>query len=315
MNTAAPPDASLDSSKLTEDQKDAILQVASQLIIHFAHGRQPNQAILQPLGDLVSQRVFGLFTTLKRGTQLRGCCGSLGQLQPLGEALVNACYRTTIDDVRMPAISPSELEYLTLDVSLLGELETIEAEGDAREQAFQIGEHGLRIQRGNQGGLLLPSVSIEQGWNAREFLEGVCRKATLPSDAWRDSNVLLQRFPGVAFHKQLTSKELANWPRKRTPLLQRGHLERLKQAVAQNLIAMMRGATPTYILPEIPDGNVQGIILSLFESPSQTPLLHIIQLSMRPGVPLQSSLFELTRGAMKALENIKNRPIFRSRSV
>lgn len=305
MNATTISTECIDANKLTSEERKTIVDTAAQLITHYAHHRQPSSSVVAMLGHLAAQKVYGIFTTLKRGSQLRGCCGTIGSLQPLGEALVNACRRTTLDDVRMPPISPSELAYLDLDVSLLGELENIPGDGTHRAESIEIGKHGLRIQRGNQAGLLLPTVSTEQGWNVTQFLEGVCRKAGLPANAWSQPDVLLQRFPGTAIHKKMDIRDLSGWPLRRPRLLNEQQLSILQTIVSQNILAILNGATPTYFIPDVPDGDVQGIILSFLSSSTSNPLMHIIQMSLRPGVPLQSSLFELTRTAAKAMLALK----------
>ena len=61
-----------------------------------------------------------------------------------------------------------------------------------------IGKHGLLISRGHARGLLLPGVAVEHGFDARAFLEQVCLKAGLPTDAWKEDDTKLQRFEGEA---------------------------------------------------------------------------------------------------------------------
>ncbi|MDZ4851163.1 MAG: AmmeMemoRadiSam system radical SAM enzyme [Pirellulaceae bacterium] len=305
--TSPPIDSILDADSLTEVQRQSLLQLAARCISQFAHGKALDvveyiaQNELEPLLD---QKVFGLFTTLKRGSQLRGCCGSIGTMRSLGESLLNACHRTTLEDRRMPAISPSELPYLSLDISLLKQLEPIHVRGTDRLHAFEIGKHGLHIERGEKGGLLLPSVSIEQGWDAEAFLKGVCRKAGLGEDDWMESDCKLNRFAGSAIHGSIDASAYDGMALRRTPLLTPDQLKILHRSVANNLMALRRGATPSYFIPDAPDGTVNGLVLSLFEGATQKPLLHAIRVSLRPGIPMQSSLFELTTEANHAIQNL-----------
>jgi AmmeMemoRadiSam system protein B len=76
--------------------------------------------------------------------------------------------------------------------------EPITARGEDRIAAVTIGKHGLQIARGHARGLLLPGVAIEHGFDARTFLEQVCIKAGLPTDAWQDDETTLMRFEGEA---------------------------------------------------------------------------------------------------------------------
>jgi uncharacterized protein (TIGR00296 family) len=48
-----------------------------------------------------------------------------------------------------------------------------------------IGRHGLIIRQGSRQGLLLPQVPVEWKWDRETFLAQTCRKAGLPSGAWK----------------------------------------------------------------------------------------------------------------------------------
>ena len=73
-----------------------------------------------------------------------------------------------------------------MEVWLLWGLEPITANGEARARAVTIGKHGVQIARGMARGLLLPGVAVEHHLDARAFLQQVCLKAGLPTDAWLD---------------------------------------------------------------------------------------------------------------------------------
>jgi AMMECR1 domain-containing protein len=60
--------------------------------------------------------------------------------------------------------------------------------------------HGLIITRGYSRGLLLPQVATDYGWDRTTFLEQTCRKASLPTDAWKDKNTLIEVFSAEVFH-------------------------------------------------------------------------------------------------------------------
>ena len=64
---------------------------------------------------------------------------------------------------------------------------------------FVAGHHGIIIERGMRRALLLPQVATEMGWDSRQMLDAVCRKANLPIDAWRDGSALLQVFESACF--------------------------------------------------------------------------------------------------------------------
>ncbi|MFO0011988.1 MAG: AmmeMemoRadiSam system radical SAM enzyme [Planctomycetota bacterium] len=301
----------IDLGSLTEEQKSAI-QRASQQVVASAVLRQPlSPNVFEPLGELAQRHVFGLFTTLHRSAHLRGCCGFLGRPTTLRDALIESGQRTATEDHRMPAISSIELPYLSCHVNLLSAPLPIEGPATDRHASVVVGQHGLRIsgtrngRYANRAGLLLPSVPVEQGWSVDAFLAGVCRKAGLPEDAWRHEDTILERFEGLEIDGGFDREYL---PEPIPYAMAPGDLQslfRLQQAVVQNLIAMSQGMTPNYYVLDAMDGTVNGIVLTAFNQDTRVPLGHWIQTSLRPGVPLQSTLFELCKMVDQTLRNTR----------
>jgi len=87
-----------------------------------------------------------------------------------------------------------ELPYLEYEISVLSPFRHVR---DVNQ--IQIGKHGLLIKNGPNVGLLLPQVPVEWGWDRETFLQQTCRKAGLPSDAWKDPNTDLFSFTAFVF--------------------------------------------------------------------------------------------------------------------
>lgn len=290
---------------LTDDQKSGIHRAAQLIAIAATCGYGAPKEWLESLGELADLHVMGLFTTLKRGHQLRGCCGLLGRPTKLKEAIYTAASRTATEDNRMPAISTQELPYLTLDISLLASPILLTVPAAKRMEHIQVGRYGLRIALGNQSGLLLPSVPVEQGWTVEEFLRGVCRKAGLPEDAWTKDETLLETFEGVVVEGQIESQNLPPTLPLKMPPGNVQSLNRLRQVAMDNIIAITRGATPNYYALDAMDGTVQGIVLTLVDIKQSVPLANWIKTSLRPGMALQSSLFEMCKAAATMLSQAR----------
>lgn len=298
----------LDMLKLDElsgEQKDAIQHATQLVVIAAVCNRKLTDTWLTLLGSMANQNVMGMFTTLKRGGQLRGCCGFVGRPMPLSEAILMSAIRTAKEDVRMPCVSTSELPYLSLDVSLLASPIVVTVQPESRPEQVQVGKHGLRISRGQQLGVLLPSVPLEQKWDSVEFLQGVCRKAGLPETAWMDSDTLLETFDGLFIEGRIEASRLpAELPNRKAP----GDIHsllRLKEVATQNLIALSQNATPTYYALDAMEGSVNGIVLTLVDTTSKRALAHWIQTSVRNTIPLQASLFELCQAAAGVLSKAR----------
>ncbi|HUP79597.1 MAG TPA: AmmeMemoRadiSam system radical SAM enzyme, partial [Pirellula sp.] len=147
--------------ELSEEQKLAIQRAAQRVVIATVCNRKLTNDWFNGLGDVGELHIMGMFTTLSRGSQLRGCCGFLGRPTKLRDAILSSAQRTAKEDMRMPAISAAELAYLNLDVSILASPIVLTVPAAQRMDHIQIGKHGLRISRGQQAGLLLPSVPVE----------------------------------------------------------------------------------------------------------------------------------------------------------
>ena len=77
---------------------------------------------------------------------------------------------------------------------------------------MEIGRHGVQIARGHARGLLLPGVAVEHGFDSQTFLEQVCLKAGLPTDAWLDDDATLMVFEGQAIHGPMELEVAADRP-------------------------------------------------------------------------------------------------------
>ncbi|MHB0955351.1 MAG: AmmeMemoRadiSam system radical SAM enzyme [Pirellulaceae bacterium] len=287
--------------QLSELQERQILRAAGEAVV--AGVCQRSAQLTDPsLGGAAQRPVAGAFVTLKRGTQLRACCGFLGSSLPLIEALQNAAHRTACNDTRLPPISPSELPYLHMHVSLLHDFQPITQTGAARAQAVSVGTHGLTIQRGDSGGLLLPSVAAENEWDGETFLRHVCRKAGLPTTAWQDDEAKLQTFEAHLIDGPLDPDLWADAPQESPSRFLPEDIRQLAEHCRRNVIALVQGATPDYYLTSCPDANVQGVALSVkfAEQHSETTSA---RLSFRPGLPLQSTLFQCAEAVARSVQS------------
>ena len=83
----------------------------------------------------------------------------------------------------------SELPAIHVEISVLGPFHQL-----VDQDAFRPGIDGLVVESGGHVALLLPEVATASSWRALEMFTAVCRKAGLPSDAWRDPRTRLSVF-------------------------------------------------------------------------------------------------------------------------
>jgi AmmeMemoRadiSam system protein A len=164
----------------TETQQRALIERARTAVTEKILGL-PDTTPKGPGLDRLPE-ASGAFVTLKRGGQLRGCIGTLECTGPLDEEVARVAVSAAVHDPRFEPLRASELEGLSVEVSVLGPLERIDP---LAPDAIVVGSHGLVAEQGERRGLLLPQVAIEHRWDRREFLSQTCRKAGLPVDAWQ----------------------------------------------------------------------------------------------------------------------------------
>jgi AmmeMemoRadiSam system protein A len=136
----------------------------------------------------------GVFVTLKKGGELRGCIGKMDFERPLWSNALAAAIASALEDPRFPPVKSSELGDISVEISILNPPEDL-----PRPEMFDVTRHGIIVEKGWRRALLLPKVATEQGWDATKTLEMVCWKAGLPSDAWRDPSARLQVFTAFDF--------------------------------------------------------------------------------------------------------------------
>jgi uncharacterized protein (TIGR00296 family) len=128
----------------------------------------------------------GVFITLLKDGELRGCIGFPEPVLHLERAVFEAAWAAAFSDPRFFPISESEMEDLCIEISVL--TRPMKLEGDPLK-SIEIGRTGLIVKKGHASGLLLPQVAVEYGWDAKKFLENTCRKAGLSPDDWKTAEI------------------------------------------------------------------------------------------------------------------------------
>jgi AmmeMemoRadiSam system protein B/AmmeMemoRadiSam system protein A len=280
--------------ELSTDQQAAILSAAAQ-ILRATVAQRPMTFADPTLAGAAETQVLGCFVTAKRGKMLRGCCGFMGTSTSIIQAVQRAAMRTAGDDYRFPPISSSELPYLHLDVWLLFDPQAVLARGEARRDAVIIGRHGLQIARGPQRGLLLPGVAVEHELDAEQFLQHVCLKAGLLPHAWKEDDVELSTFAGVAIEGPMPPIQVPSPPARFTE----EDLATLARLCHHNLKAMLAGSTPSPYAFNASDGEARGVVLALHSGGRQ--IATTSRYSLREGLPVQSTLYGLVQDISREL--------------
>lgn len=152
----------------------------------------------------------GVFVTLHKKGDLRGCIGYPEPVYPLYEAVIKAAANAAFGDPRFPQLEKNELNDVNIEVSVLTipELIYVRNPSDYTKQ-IKVGKDGLIVKGTFGSGLLLPQVAIDFKWDALTFLSQTCIKAGLPPDSYHDyDKCRVYKFQGQVFTEQLPNGEV-----------------------------------------------------------------------------------------------------------
>jgi AmmeMemoRadiSam system protein A len=127
----------------------------------------------------------GVFVTLRRHGQLRGCIGRIETDEPLNQTVPLVAMEAALKDSRFAPVSAQELGDIHVEVSVLTPPVKV-----AHPREIVAGRDGVVIEHQGHRGVFLPQVWEETGWSRVEFLrELASQKAGLPPDAWQEASL------------------------------------------------------------------------------------------------------------------------------
>jgi hypothetical protein len=181
---------------LSAEDRAALLKLARDTLDQYLSKRQlpaftPTSAIMQ--------EPRATFVTLRhRNTHdLRGCKGEIEAHYPLWQSVQQMSLSSALEDPRFPPVRHEELADLHIEISMLTPMRLARS-----PEEVIVGRHGVMIRKGGHGGLFLPQVPVEQGWDRDEYLSTLCwMKAGLPADAWRKAGAELYIFETEIFEE------------------------------------------------------------------------------------------------------------------
>jgi AmmeMemoRadiSam system protein B/AmmeMemoRadiSam system protein A len=172
----------------TAEEKKELLRIARTTLERYLRGEKVSAE--RPKSERLVEKT-GVFVTLKKHGELRGCIGYIQGVEPLYKAVATMAINSATEDPRFPPVRPEELKEIEIEITVLSPLKRI---SDVKE--IVVGKHGIYIKRGFYSGLLLPQVATENNWTREEFLNHTCLKAGLPPSAWKDKNTEIYIFTG-----------------------------------------------------------------------------------------------------------------------
>jgi uncharacterized protein (TIGR00296 family) len=131
--------------------------------------------------------------------RLRGCAGAYRGSDQLGHAIVEAAIKAASEDSCGSEVEPAELSNVAISVCVV----TGYTLTDDPVTDIDVGTHGVAVDAGADHAWLYPTIPVENGWSAGEFLARACRKAEQSPFAWRDDDdVVVTLFEGQVFRER-----------------------------------------------------------------------------------------------------------------
>lgn len=148
----------------------------------------------QALDESALEKDLGSFVTLTINHNLRGCIGTIVGHEPLWLNVWNMARAAAFNDPRFPPLRREEWQKAAMEISVLDQPAPC-----PDPSQIVIGRDGLILQYRGRGGVFLPQVPVEQGWNLEQYLENLCRKAGLPAGSWKQPGAALFWYQALVF--------------------------------------------------------------------------------------------------------------------
>lgn len=167
----------------TPDLGPQALALARQAIA-AALGLEPEPKI--PADQVFTRHAASFVTLTTRGSELRGCIGSLEAHRGLAEDIMSNARAAAFQDPRFPPVNEEEWPEIQVEVSILSPLSPLPAK-DEDEALAQLrpGIDGVVFTSGPYRSTFLPQV-WEQLPAPRTFIAHLKAKAGLPANYWSD---------------------------------------------------------------------------------------------------------------------------------
>jgi AmmeMemoRadiSam system protein A len=175
MSLPRPSPIAVEQGEFSLEERTLLLQLAHDSILSELENREVPMD--PPSPHLAEPR--GAFTSLYLSGELRGCVGYILPVRSVYHAVIDTARAAAFEDTRFYPVTIEEATQLKIELSVLSPPRPISAD------EVEVGRHGLLISLAGQRGLLLPQVPTERNWDRITFLDQTCRKAGLPSDAWK----------------------------------------------------------------------------------------------------------------------------------
>ena len=175
--------------QFTDEQKSELLGYARQVLVHIV---KDGKKVEQDCPDSNYLESAGVFVSLKKGGELRGCIGYIEPVSTIWDAIADNAVAAATRDIRFSEVSVEELEELKIDISILTPAKECQIE------EIEPGKHGVIIKQGPHKATYLPQV-WESLAEKEQFFGTLCQKAGLSENCWTDKSTKFYKYEAIVF--------------------------------------------------------------------------------------------------------------------
>ena len=177
------------SEEYSDDEKQELLTIARKTIeMYLKKGKT-----YEPETDNFKfKQERGVFVTLHKNGQLRGCIGYIEPIKPLIEAVRDNAISAAVDDDRFLPLEAKELAEIEIEISVL----TL-PKPDTLENIVK-NKKGAVLRQGGRGAIYLPQVWDDLS-DPEQFFQTLCLKGGLEPDCYKDPATELFSYEAIVF--------------------------------------------------------------------------------------------------------------------
>lgn len=174
---------------MNKEEQKYLLQLARRTLEkHFQ-----DKKILQIESDDLSNslnKMRGVFVSLFKDKELRGCIGNLKGDRPIFQGVIENSLASALFDPRFEPLREDELKDLKIEISVIEPMKKIPEFQNLQDLLNYLNENhpGIVIKKGTFQATFLPQV-WEELIKAEDFLSHLCKKAGLAKDEWKNMNL------------------------------------------------------------------------------------------------------------------------------
>ncbi len=148
------------------------------------------------------QTKSGIFVTLTRHKELRGCIGCLEARQSIWNGVRAYAIHAAFEDPRFLPVTAQELDQLKIEISILSKPTPLHFSSPLDLiQKLNHTKPGVVLSKGHRSATFLPSVWDELPV-AEEFLSHLCLKAGLHLTAWKEPDIEIKTYECERFSEK-----------------------------------------------------------------------------------------------------------------